>query len=252
MSSVNRPSDLMTSFIQVKSFSYMLSLIFCLGIVQLFGTSLIWRLIIAINLTGFIGTLLETIEYNLINDEKYLIFRILVIFSEILWIINETSPILISYLKLQAMYIVDENRRKLKYTILSVIVSLVLLRIWIIVTRILTNALWNDRVAQSHTAYFAMLGVSDLILAILYTHLIYTHFSGDIGARSGNVGLALKIASCIRILTINVMMCVLSVSFFVIDTYVGNFIFQLVCCFKYNISTIFLIDLILAKSQITR
>ncbi len=257
---VNSGQTLSTMVTNIKFFSYMFSFLLSFTLARMFSHLPYWRYIVALSISGMIGTLLNTVETSiLIPEDNIAAFRASVVFSETCWFVNEISVILISYLKCMPLLVVTPRIQKHVVTFMYIFCPLLLaLRLFILGQRFKQGQSWNRPIEVAQRPYFCALAIADLCFGCIFAYFIMryyrnpnrTEMSLDMVSNSTDEMLTiLRASSNARLLIVNLIMLLLTVAFFTIDTPVGKFLLDLTTCFKFNFGTFFLIDLIFMRQQ---
>ncbi|KAJ3214906.1 hypothetical protein HDU67_001055, partial [Dinochytrium kinnereticum] len=187
------------------------SLIGCFLIFYCFAfskTEMLWRVLFAHALSGFLGTLMETAFIAAKRDCVPLAapaptpptsLAYILLLNEINWIVHESTTVWYSYIKTSVIF-TSESLRKV-FTILMIVLFIAFstLRVNIGRLRFSENTLNNADIAAAHSYAFLVWGFADLIILFLLVWNVWDHVKRRANAESKGMIMTLMNSSIPRI-----------------------------------------------------
>ena len=137
----------------------------------------IWYILLAHGLSGFFGIMIETAfsANSTCCSQNQLSWFLLV--NEINWIINESSTVLYSILKLQVVIKSKGIKKILKFIMAILFCLFAGFRFFIGYLRWRDNVTQNADIARAHSYAFIIWGLADFIVFILLIYNTWKYFS---------------------------------------------------------------------------
>jgi hypothetical protein len=255
---VNSGQTLAEMVTNVKFFSYLFSSLLTLMLLRLYWRFPYWQCVLALSLTGMLGTFLETLQTSVLIPQGYTtLFRVSVIVSECCWFINEASVVIISYLRSLPLLIFAPFVQKcVKYAVWVICPIILALRMYVCALRFARVQSVDHKIGGAQRPYFLVLAITELCFSALFIYYIIQYhrirkqldLSVEVETpRKDRTLLLLQISSAGRLLLVNVIMILLAAAFFLEGTSTGAYLLDITACFKFNFGTFFLVDLILLR-----